>query len=111
MMLTALRHLDKVIKDYSIEINDKAYECLVNVMDNFNSDLLYTTKNFSNGYSLRKILEYNLSDKAAEDKTAIDEAIAAGVSRDEVLSQYTTDEAFENWYKSILCALNSAAGK
>lgn len=107
----SVKALDKVIKDYSIEINDKAYECLVNVMDNFNSDLLYTTKNFSNGYSLRKILEYNLSDKAAEDKIAIDEAIAAGVSRDEVLSQYTTDEAFENWYNQFCDALNSAAGK
>lgn len=52
-----------------------------------------------------------MSDKAAEDKTAIDEAIAAGVSRDEVLSQYTTDEAFENWYNQFCDALNSAAGK
>ena len=53
-----------------------------------------------------------MSDKAAEDKTAIDEAIAAGASRDEVLSQYTTDEAFENWVPNQFCdALNSAAGK
>lgn len=27
----SVKALDKVIKDYSIEINDKAYECLVNV--------------------------------------------------------------------------------
>ena len=50
-----------------------------------------------------------MSDKAVEDKTAIDAAIAEGTSRDEVLESYLSDEAFENWYNDFCSSLSAAA--
>lgn len=101
--------LDKVIKDNNIEINEKSYDCLKYILENFDQKKFYTPKSFRKGYDARKILDYNLSDKAVEDKTAIDAAIAEGTSRDEVLESYLSDEAFENWYNDFCSSLSAAA--
>ena len=58
---------------------------------------------------MRKILDYNLSDKAVEDKTAIDAAIAEGKSKDEVLEAYLSEDAFESWYNDFCSSLSAAA--
>ena len=70
--------------------------------------LHYTTKTFKNGYSMRKVLDYNLSDQATADKAAIDKAIKAGASRESVLKQYTSDKNFETWYQGFCSALEKA---
>lgn len=101
--------LDKVIKDNNIEINEKSYDCLKYILENFDQKKFYTPKSFRKGYDARKILDYNLSDKAVEDKTAIDASIAEGTSRDEVLESYLSDEAFENWYNDFCSSLSAAA--
>lgn len=48
--------LDKIIEEGSIEVNDKAYECIKKVMNEFDSTMFYTTKNFDNGYDARNVL-------------------------------------------------------
>lgn len=103
--------LNKIIKEDNIQMNQKAYDCLESVMSDFDNTKFYTTKNFENGYNARKVLEYNMSDQAAADKAAIDQAVAAGTSREEALKNYVSDEAFEQWYTSFCAALNEAAGK
>ena len=103
--------LDEVIKDNNININKKAYDCLKKTMSDFDNTKFYTTKNFENGYSARKVLDYNLSDKAAKDKEALDSAVAAGADRSTELDKYITDENFDQWYTVFCAALNKAAGK
>lgn len=104
----SMEALDQVIADNQIDMNPKAYDCLKNALDNFDTTKFYTTKSFENGYSARKILEYNLSDQAKADREAIDEAVANGSSRDEAVAPYVSDEAFENWYAGFCEALNQA---
>ena len=103
--------LDKVIKDNSIDINDKAYACLVSTMNSFDNTKFYTPACFDNSYSARQVLEYNLSDKAAADKEAIEQEVADGTSREEAAAPYITDEAFDEWYDSFCQALTEAAEK
>lgn len=103
--------LDSLIQDQGLEVSDKAYRCLTTVMSDFDDTKFYTPKTFDNGYSARKILDYNLSDKAAADKEAIDEAVAGGASRDEAVKSYITDEAFDAWYETFCNALTEAAGQ
>ena len=100
--------LDAVIKEQNIDMNEKAYRCLESVLTNFKNTKFYTTKSFENGYSARNVLEFNLSDKAKEDKEAIDEAVKSGVSRKEAVKKYISEEAFDSWYKDFCNALNNA---
>lgn len=78
------------------------------MLDNFDKTDFYTTKTFENGYSMRKVLDYNLSDRAAADKEAADKEIKAGASRDSVLKKYTSDKSFEKWYKGFCQVMKNA---
>ena len=103
--------LDQVIQEQNIEVNSKAYDCLTNVLESMAETSFYAPKCFANGYATRKILDYNLSDQAAADKAAIDEAVAAGADRAETTADYITDEAFDRWYDGFVQALNESAHK
>lgn len=101
--------LDEAIEQGSIEVSGKIYDCLTSIIANMDTTTFYSTKCFENGFATRKILDYNLSDQAAEDKAAIDAAVEGGAERAEVTAAYITDEAFESWYASFVRALNEAA--
>lgn len=103
-----MKSIDKVIKEKKLKMDNKTYDCMKKIIDNFDSTKFYTSKTFENGYSMRKVLDYNLSDQAAADKKAIDKEIKAGASRETVLKKYTSKEAFESWYKQFCTALKKA---
>lgn len=101
--------LDEVIAEDNLEISSKTYDCLKTIMQDADTALYYTSRNFDNGYQTRKVLDYNLSDRAAADRAAVEEAIAAGEDREEVLAKYTSEESFEDWYQGFCDALRQAA--
>ena len=101
--------LDQIIADNQLTVSPKAYDCLCSVLEGYDGLTFYTTRCFENGYAARKVLDYNLSDKAVEDRAAVDEAVAAGASRAEAAAPYCTDEAFETWYEAFCQALEAAA--
>lgn len=103
-----MKSVDKVIKSKNLKVDKKTYDCLKNTLDNFDKTKFYTTKTFENGYSMRKVLDYNLSDQAATDKAVIDKEIKAGASREKVLKKYTSDKNFEKWYQGFCTALKKA---
>lgn len=103
--------LDKVIKDNSIDINDKAYECLKTTMESFDNTKFYTPSCFDSSYNARQVLEYNLSDKVKADKEAVEQEVASGTSREEAVAPYITDEAFDEWYDSFCQALNDSVAE
>lgn len=70
-------------------------------IDTVNQNTLYTSPAFAKSRSARNILEYSMSDKAAEDKASIEQSMSQGMSRKEAVSQFDTDENFEQWYDSI----------
>lgn len=104
-----LKALDDVIQAQGLKVNPKTYACLNSILSKFDSISFYTPKCFSNGYATRKVLDFNLSDKAAADKAAIEEAVAAGTAREEAVAPYVTEEAFEAWYQDFCQALEAKA--
>ena len=102
--------LDKVIEQEQIQIAPKTYDCLTTVMDQFENTAYYVPACFENSYQTRKVLDYNLKDKAVADKEAIDEEIADGTAREEAIAPYITEEAFDSWYKAFVSELSEAAG-
>ncbi len=103
--------LDKVVSGQGIEVAEKTYACLNHVLNNMNNVTFYTNKSFENGSQARKVLEYNLSDKAAADRILVEEALADGKSLEEACAPLLTEEAFETWYDDFCKALNEAVGK
>lgn len=102
--------LDKGIEQEQIQIAPKTYECLTTVMDQFENTAYYVPACFENSYQTRKVLDYNLKDKAVADKEAIDEEIAGGTAREEAIAPYITEEAFDSWYEVFVSELSEAAG-
>ncbi len=103
--------LDQVIEKYELEVAPKTYDCLTTIFDELEGMTLYTNKSFQNGSAARKVLEYNLADKAAGDREAIVEAISQGKNLEEASAPFVTDKAFEEWYTSFCNALNDAVGE
>lgn len=71
---------------------------------------LYTNKAFESGSASRKILEYNLFDKAQADRAAVLEAVQNGADYDEAVAAYATDENFEDWYAAFTAKLQQLQG-
>ncbi|MCM1089384.1 MAG: extracellular solute-binding protein [Muribaculum sp.] len=103
--------LDKVIEEQGIEVADKTYACITHVFNDMSHMKFYTNKSFENGSQARKVLEYNLSDKAAADRAVVEEKLSKGMSLDEACAPFVTEEAFEEWYDNFVRALNEAVGK
>lgn len=104
--------LDAFIEDSGMDISQKTYDGLLTGFDTINNGHLYTNKAFNNGTGARKVLEYNLSDKAAADRAMVEEALARGGTLEEAVAPFISNEAFEQWYASFNTALeNAIAGK
>ncbi len=103
--------MDQVIAEQNVEVPEKTYACLTYVFDNMSDVTFYTNKSFENGSKARKVLEYNLSDKAVADRELVETALKDGISLEEACAPYLTDEAFDAWYEDFCLALKEAAGK
>lgn len=103
--------LDKALNDNNLEINQKAYDCLKMVISHDEGCEYYTASAFANGMAARKVLDYNLSDKAKADLEEINAKVAAGRTREEAVAPYITDEAFDRWYEDFASALNTRIGR
>ena len=107
----SLAAVDKVVEEQSLEIPDKTYDVLDSLFGTLEKATPYTTKAFERGTEARKILEYNLADKAAEDRKAVQELIAQGQTLEEACAAYVSEESFTNWYDDFVTALQNTANK
>lgn len=107
----SIEKLDQVIAEKQLEVAPKTYDCLASVFGEIGETSLYTNKSFRNGSAARKVLEYHLSDKAAQDREIIEKAVKEGQDLDEASEPFVSDEAFESWYASFCDALNAAVGE
>lgn len=81
------------------EISPKMEKTLSVAVDMVSNSKIYTTKAFEEGTEARSILEYALSDRAAQDRGIVEERLAAGQTLDEAAAEFCTDEYFEAWYE------------
>ena len=107
----SVSELDRVIEEQGLEVAPKTYDCLTTVFGQMEDMTLYANKSFENGTAARKVLEYHLADKAAEDRAAVEEALAQGKSLEEAAADYVTEESFEVWYGAFCEALKQAVGE
>ena len=107
----SVEKLDQVIGELDLAVAPKTYDCLTTVFSRMDEVTLYTNRSFENAYAARKVLEYHLADRAAEDRAAVAGAVAQGVGLEEASAPYVTEEAFQEWYGSFCAALYAAVDK
>lgn len=72
------------------------------------SNTLYTPRAFPGGRDARDILEYAMSNQAADDRALVKEALAEGATLAQATAPFTTDEHFDDWYDRTLSRLEAA---
>ncbi len=103
--------LDSMIAENDLEVTDKTYDSLVTCFELAKTRELYTSKAFDNGAAVRKVLEYNLADKAAADRELVKQRLAGGQGLAEATADLTSEAAFSEWLGQFEAALHEAAGK
>ena len=72
---------------------------------------LYTTKPFSGGDKAREVLQTSMSLKAKEDYEKVRILMNQGYSRENAVSEYVTDENFDQWYQDTKKQLETIIGE
>lgn len=93
------------VNKMGLEVTDSMRDVLEVAFDTVNSNELYTTRAFEDGQSARQVLNYALSDQANQDRMIVEERINQGMSREDAMAEFLTEDAFENWYQTTLEAL------
>lgn len=107
----SLETVDKVVAGQGLEIPDKTYDVLDSLFGTLEKATPYTTKAFENGTEARKVLEYDLADKAAEDRKAVQELIAGGQTLEDACASYVSEESFQTWYNDFVAAFQNTINK
>jgi multiple sugar transport system substrate-binding protein len=72
---------------------------------------LYTTKPFQGGDKAREVLQNSMSVKAKEDYEKVNILMNQGISRENAVSDYTTNENFDLWYQDTKKQLETIIGE
>lgn len=103
--------LDKVIEANGLTISDKEYTTLLTSYDMVNHNKMYTNRAFDGGTKARKILEYSLSDKAAADREQVKARLDAGLSLEDAVADYSSEEAFDAWFSDVKAQLEACVAE
>lgn len=94
----------EVIKS-KITTTSETEQIIDRAIDTIDTSTLYTTKAFEQGTKARNVLEYSLSDKAAQDRKTVEEKIQKGKRYEDVVSQFDNDKNFDAWYNETFAQL------
>ncbi|MCL2840452.1 MAG: extracellular solute-binding protein [Defluviitaleaceae bacterium] len=95
-------------EDVGISLTDVTYQTLHVAIEAIQTSELYSTGAFVGAVEARAILTHSLRNEARAARAYVLELIAADVSREDAIAQYTTDEKFYAWMESLSEALVSA---
>ena len=87
------------------KIEKTMYDTLTIAMDEVNTYKLYAAKPFEKSAAFRSALKNYMESTTKDDYAAAAARIAAGEDRNTVLSDYTSDAAFEKWFEGFKTAL------
>lgn len=93
--------ISPITSDTSTELNPHIRDAITVSMEQQKNTKFYTNHPFENGSKARNVLETMMNQKSMDDRQAIKDLISSGVSYEEAVSQYNTDENFNQWMKEI----------
>lgn len=107
-VLKEANNFDLVVQVSDGHLSPVKRDTLRVAFDTVGGNVLYTNKAFAHGDGARKILEYSMADKAQADSAEISGKMADGMSREEAVALYDTEENFEAWYEAFRADLEEA---
>lgn len=103
-------NFDKVTAE-NANLEKPMSETMLNVMstaiNGVNNKKLYTPPPFGRSAEARDYIEAAMQDTAVAAHAEAMEKISAGGDRDTILSEYTSEAAFEKWYENFISGLES----
>lgn len=99
--------LDSILEKRQEKPNPLIYQTLLTSFDMLEEFQLYTNKGFENGKDARKILEYNLQEKAERDREEVVNLLNDGFELEEAISEFIKEEHFEEWYQDFVSELKA----
>lgn len=104
--------VDLKLLDQTLSLDDKSGPLIKATMNtaftSISNEMLYTCKAFSGSSDARKVLEYNLSDKAKADAEQVKTLLSEGMDREQAVSQFDNEANFEKWFTDFQSALEAA---
>ena len=97
----------KIVKDQHLEMDPITDSCITFSLERMEQAEFFTPQTFTGGTAVRSVLEHSLADKITADLADIQQKTASGASREAVLARYTSDAAFENWYKDFTAEIDT----
>ena len=97
------------IRASGLELSDSADQLLSVAVTEVGERQLYTPAAFSGGSYARSVLEYALSDRAEADRAEVLARMAEGMSYEEALAEFLSDDCFDAWYQDTTAALQAYA--
>lgn len=101
--------IDKILS-YNSDINERMKETFETAISEINSYSLYTAPPFEASADVRSYIESSIIDSSDSAYTEVWDRIDAGEAYDDVIAEYTGDDAFEKWYADFTEGLNAITG-
>lgn len=100
--------LRDILEQNEISLDEVTDATLQIVLEEIKECELYTNKAFYGGAEARAVLETSLQEKAVADREAVVRQMEEGISREEAVGMYDTDEQFTLWMSRLSEELEEA---
>ena len=98
--------ISSVIEKENIKVSDKVLDTLTISIEKMNQSTTYTLPSFVNSYDAREVLDTILKDKAKNDRAAVLELTAQGMTEEDAVAQYDTEDSYQAWYQDTVDQIN-----
>lgn len=99
-------YIRNIVEKENIKVSDKVLDTLTISIEKMNQSTTYTLPSFENSYDARKVLETTLKDKAKNDRAAVLELTAQGMTEEDAVAQYDTEDSYQAWYQDTVDQIN-----
>ncbi len=97
--------INKTVEELGIEISPMLNESTKIAVESINNSSLYSSAPFENAAQARDFIGNFILDSAKQTYEQAYSRIQSGENRDDVIAEYTNDEAFEAWYQQFSTGL------
>ncbi len=98
----------KILEENHVSLDDTTDKTLSMAFAEIKDSQLYTSKAFDGGASARAVLDNLLQSKAAADRQAVVQLMEQGVSLQDAVAQFNTEDAFGLWFEALNQQLEAA---
>ena len=99
-------YIRNIVEKENIKVSDKVLDTLTISIEKMNQSTTYTLPSFENSYDAREVLETTLKDKAENDRAAVLELTAQGMTEEDAVAQYDTEDSYQAWYQDTVDQIN-----